>query len=53
MQPAFPEEPTRVSFRRFVAHLVDGIVATLLFLVVAIPAGMSRTRCSASRSCSS
>ena len=40
MQPTFPEEATRVSFRRFVAHFADGIVSTVLFLVIAIPAGI-------------
>ena len=40
MDPAYPPEVTRVSFRRYVAHLADGVLATLLFLVVAIPAGI-------------
>jgi uncharacterized RDD family membrane protein YckC len=40
MQPSFPPEATRVSFRRFVAHLADGVVATLIFVVIAIPAAI-------------
>ena len=40
MDPAFPAEVTRVSFRRSIAHLADGVVATLMFLVVAIPAAI-------------
>jgi uncharacterized RDD family membrane protein YckC len=40
VNPAFPPEATRVSFRRFIAHLADGVVLTLLFIVVAIPAGI-------------
>jgi len=40
MSPVFAEEATRVSARRYIAHLADGVVATLLFLVVAIPAAI-------------
>ena len=40
MEPSFPAEETRVSFRRYVAHLADGVIATLMFLVVAIPAAI-------------
>jgi uncharacterized RDD family membrane protein YckC len=40
MEPVFPQEATRVSGRRFIAHLADGVVATLLFVVLAIPAAV-------------
>ena len=33
----FPQEATRVSGRRFVAHLVDGVLITLIFVVLIIP----------------
>jgi uncharacterized RDD family membrane protein YckC len=40
MEPAFPSDATRVSVRRFIAHLADGVLATLLFVVLAIPAAI-------------
>jgi uncharacterized RDD family membrane protein YckC len=40
MEPVFPREATRVSGRRFVAHLADGVVAMLLFVVLAVPAAI-------------
>jgi uncharacterized RDD family membrane protein YckC len=40
MEPAFPREATRVSGRRFVAHLADGVVFLLIFVVLLVPASI-------------
>ena len=40
MDPAFPPEETRVSGRRYAAHVVDGIVLGLVFAVLAVPAAL-------------
>lgn len=37
--PAFSAERTRVSGRRFVAHLVDGTLYTVLFVLLILVAG--------------
>jgi uncharacterized RDD family membrane protein YckC len=37
--PAFSAERTRVSGRRFVAHIVDGILYTVLFFLLILVAG--------------
>jgi uncharacterized RDD family membrane protein YckC len=37
--PAFPPQATRVSGRRYVAHFVDGILYTILFLVLLLTVG--------------
>jgi uncharacterized RDD family membrane protein YckC len=36
--PAFSVQRTRVSGRRFLAHLIDGVVMTALLIVTLIPA---------------
>ncbi len=38
--PPFPPEATHVSGRRLLAHFVDGIVFTLLMVVVFVPAAI-------------
>jgi uncharacterized RDD family membrane protein YckC len=38
MGPTFPPEETRVSGRRYIAHLADAVVLALIFVVVAVPA---------------
>lgn len=40
MEPAFASETTRVSVRRFIAHMIDGVVIMLLFIVLAVPAAI-------------
>lgn len=37
---AFPREMTRVSGRRILAHLADGVIYLLLWLVFAVPAAL-------------
>jgi uncharacterized RDD family membrane protein YckC len=37
MEPSFPAERTRVSGRRYVAHLADGVVYLLIFVVLLVP----------------
>ena len=39
MRPVFPNEVTRVSGRRFAAHVVDGTIYAVLFLVLVLGAG--------------
>jgi uncharacterized RDD family membrane protein YckC len=38
--PPFTPEQTHVSVRRFLAHLVDGIVYTVLWIIALIPAAI-------------
>lgn len=40
MEPTFPQDATRVSGRRLIAHYVDGILMTLVFVVLIIPAAL-------------
>jgi uncharacterized RDD family membrane protein YckC len=40
MEPTFPPEVTRVSGRRYVAHLADGVLVLLIFVVLTIPAAI-------------
>jgi uncharacterized RDD family membrane protein YckC len=40
MEPTFPPEATRVSVRRYIAHFADGVLVTLLFIVLAVPAAI-------------
>jgi uncharacterized RDD family membrane protein YckC len=40
MEPAFPQEATRVSGRRYVAHLADGVLILLLFVLLTVPAAI-------------
>jgi uncharacterized RDD family membrane protein YckC len=40
MGPTFAPEETRVSGRRYIAHLADGVVLALIFVVVAVPAAI-------------
>jgi uncharacterized RDD family membrane protein YckC len=40
VKPIFPPELTRVSGRRYIAHLADSLVLGVVFVVVAVPAGI-------------
>jgi uncharacterized RDD family membrane protein YckC len=40
MEPTFPPEVTRVSGRRYVAHLADGVLILLIFVLLTIPAAI-------------
>ena len=40
MEPTFPPEQTRVSGRRYLAHVADGVVVSLGFVVLAVPAAL-------------
>jgi uncharacterized RDD family membrane protein YckC len=40
MEPTFPPEVTRVSGRRYVAHLADGVLVLLIFVLLTIPAAI-------------
>jgi hypothetical protein len=40
MDPEFPGEATHVSVRRYIAHLADGVVFLLVFVLLVIPAGI-------------
>lgn len=40
MEPEFPGEATHVSVRRYIAHLADGVVFLIVFVVLLIPAAL-------------